>query len=76
MMTADRAGRLALRPEGDGRFYSKDAARWNLFRGNKKTPRFLTRSVAGGKGFEPLHTDPESAVLPARRTPKFETVRG
>ena len=23
----------------------------------------------GGEGFEPPHTDPESAVLPARRTP-------
>jgi hypothetical protein len=38
-------------------------------RPNKKTPRFLARSVAGGEGFEPPHTDPESAVLPTRRAP-------
>jgi hypothetical protein len=26
-------------------------------------------SLAGGKGFEPLHTDPESAVLPLDEPP-------
>jgi hypothetical protein len=26
---------------------------------------------AGGKGFEPLHTDPESAVLPLDEPPEF-----
>jgi hypothetical protein len=27
--------------------------------------------MAGGKGFEPLHTDPESAVLPLDEPPVF-----
>ena len=44
-----------------------------IARCNEKTPRVIARSMAGGEGFEPPHTDPESAVLPARRAPSDAT---
>ncbi len=32
------------------------------------------RFVAGGRGFEPLHTDPESAVLPLDEPPTADGI--
>lgn len=42
---------------------------------NENTPVFATGVFqAGGRGFEPRHTDPESAVLPLDEPPTERTI--
>jgi hypothetical protein len=51
------------------------SGRWTYFspvQGKNKRPDILFRALipeAEGKGFEPLYTDPESAVLPLDEPP-------